>query len=143
MFTRIEDDGRRCFIQAICRILQRYARIWDRNDTTTPLAMYRHRSGAVHLITPDLVEKHMRLIAQYVYGLDPVANKAELQLWSCHSLRVGACVLLHSLGFTDTQIQWLLRWRSLAFMAYLRNMALLSDRHAQILDKAAGMPHIF
>ena len=108
-----------------------------------PLAMYRHQSGVVHLITPDLVEKHMRLIAQYVYGLDPVINKSELQLWSCHLLRVGACVLLHSLGFTDIQIQWLLGWRSIAFMAYLLNMALLSDRQAQILDKAAGVPHIF
>ena len=70
-------------------------------------------------------------------------DKKALQKWSAHSLRVGACVLLHATGFTPLDIQWLLRWRSMAFMAYLRNLAGLATRQHQALDKAAGMPHIF
>ena len=49
---------------------------------------------------------------------------------------------LHSMGFSELDIQWLLRWRSMAFMAYLRNVAILAQRHVQALDKAAAMPFL-
>ena len=38
-------------------------------------------------------------------------------------------------------IKWLLRWLSDAFMAYLRNIAILATRHTRALDKAAAMPN--
>jgi hypothetical protein len=61
-----------------------------------------------------------------------------------HSLiRVGACVILQAMGCTESQIRWLLRWRSNAFMVYLRNVAILSSLHHQKLDEAAEMPHFF
>ena len=34
-----------------------------------------------------------------------------------------------AMGFTDVQIMWLLPWNSAAFMTYLQNVAVLSDRH--------------
>jgi hypothetical protein len=55
-----------------------------------------------------------------VYKLDPVADAKSLTLWSSHSLRVRACVILHAMGFTDVRIMWLLRWNSTAFLTYLR-----------------------
>ena len=86
----------------------------------------------------------MRTVAAVVYNYDP--NKpddaAALQKWSCHSLRVGACVILHSMGFTDTQIQWLLRWKSLAFWAYLRNIAVLTNQHTAAFSAHSSMPPI-
>ena len=109
----------------------------------TPLALYKDSRGKTCLVTPDVVEKHMRLIASKVYGLDPVKDKAALALWSCHSLRVGACVLLHSLGYTEVQLMWLLRWPSNSFMNYLHNMVSLADQQSRALDKAAAMPYFF
>ena len=85
----------------------------------------------------------MRSLAVTVYNLHPTTNKKELQKWSSHSLRVGACVVLHSMGFSALDIQWLLRWRSNAFMAYLRNLAGLADRHNEAHDRAHAMPHLF
>jgi hypothetical protein len=85
----------------------------------------------------------MRNIAAAVYQLSFDKHKEELQRWSSHSLRVGACVILHSMNFSTTQIQWLLRWRSDSFKVYLRNTALLSDQQHQALDQAAAMPHLF
>ena len=85
----------------------------------------------------------MRSLAVTVHHFHPIKDKKELQKWSSHSLRVGACVALHAMGFSPLDIQWLLRWRSMAFMAYLRNNAGLADRHHRALDKAAGMPFLF
>ena len=83
----------------------------------------------------------MRAVASKTFHLHPTNDRDALRLWSSHSLRVGACVLLHAMGFPPQDIKWLLRWMSDAFMAYLRNTAVLSQRQNQALDKAAAMPH--
>jgi hypothetical protein len=84
----------------------------------------------------------MRLCAQSVYHLHPVKNCAELQTWSAHSLHVGACVLLHLQGHTDTQIQHLLRWKSQAFRHYIRNLAFFSQGRNEAINSAMAMPSI-
>ena len=140
MFTRAMLDGAHCFIQAMFRIMLRFQRLWGKDAASTPLAMYKDEDGRVVMVTPGVVEKHMRTIASKVCG---ITKKEDLARWSCHSLRVGACVLLHALGYTETQLQWLLRWKSDAFTAYLRNLAGLADKHALALDEAAAMPHFF
>ena len=85
----------------------------------------------------------MRSLAVTVYSYHPDKDKKALQKWSAHSLRVGACVIIHNMGFSALDVQWLLRWRSMAFMAYLRNLAGLADRQHSALDRAGAMPHLF
>ena len=141
-------DGGYDFIHPMYNIIKRFVALRGPNDTTTPLALYstsgvqgsKARSD-VRLITSTEIEAVMREVAAIVYNLDPVKHKEALKRWSAHSLRVGACVLLHALGFTAEQIQFLLRWRSLAFMTYLRNTALLAITQAAAFDKVAAMPH--
>jgi hypothetical protein len=43
--------------------------------------------------------------------------------------------------FSSTDIKFLLRWKSEAFMAYLRNLSFLSRRHADAIDRAAAIPN--
>ena len=141
-------DGGYDFIHPMYNIIKRFVALRGPNDTTTPLALCstsgvqgsKARSD-VRLITSTEIEAVMREVAAIVYNLDPVKHKEALKRWSAHSLRVGACVLLHALGFTAEQIQFLLRWRSLAFMTYLRNTALLAITQAAAFDKVAAMPH--
>jgi hypothetical protein len=83
----------------------------------------------------------MRRAAIHVYKLDPVRDQAHINKWSAHSLRVGACVILHGMGFTDTQIQFLLRWRSNAFYVYLRNIAGLANKQNAAITDLSTMPH--
>jgi hypothetical protein len=85
----------------------------------------------------------MRLVAANVYGLNPSKpeDKALLQKWSAHSLRVGACVIIHSRGMSHAQIKFLLRWRSDAFMVYLRNTAVLADSQNVLFNEADAMPN--
>ena len=142
MWTRPLTLGGRSLVEPMYRILQRFVALRGPNDITTPLALYQTdavKNPRVLLITDSKVVTAMRWLAQQVYKLDPVKNKAELQRWSCHSFRVGACVLLHTQGFTGEQIKFLLRWNSDAFMTYLRNSVVLSDKQVMALDWASGL----
>ena len=94
------------------------------------------------LVTSVDIEKFMRQLAFSVHNLDPVAEVTALQKWSSHSLHVGGCVALHSMGFSALDVQWVLRWRSAAFMMYLLNVAVLATRHFQALDQAAALPFL-
>ena len=85
------------------------------------------------------IEKFMRQLASSVHNLDPVADVADLQKWSSHSLHVGGCVALHGIGFSTIDIQWVLRWHSTAFMVYLHNAVVLATCHFQALDRAAAL----
>jgi hypothetical protein len=127
-------------VAAFLRIVERFARLRGTDDISTPLAIYTTPDGHVRLITDTVVEYVMRDLAATVYNLDPVKNKADLQKWSCHSLRVGACVILHSMGFTESEIKHLLRWKSNAFMDYLRNTAILADKQRRTITSLASQP---
>jgi hypothetical protein len=142
LFTKNPDPAGRCFVSAMLRIIHRFARLRGVADLQTPLAVYRPSPVAAPLLVTSLdIEKVMRDSACRVYKLDPVKDKAALSRWSAHSLRVGACTLLHAMGVTETQIKWLLRWRSDAFMVYLRSTTILANRHFQVMDLAAAMPN--
>ena len=147
LYTRNSNPSGHCFVTAAYSSLSRFKLLMQLNPSlteTTPLAVYWHPSTqTVRLITAADIEDFMRPLAVAVYGLHPTKDKQALQKWSAHSLRVGACVLLHAMGFTPLDIQWLLRWRSNAFMAYLRNLAGLADRQHAAVDRAAGMPSVF
>ena len=147
LFTR-NTTGGHCFVAAAYRSLVRFKTLQERlpcmNEFSTPLACYWDpQRSSVQLITATEIEALMRRVAALVYHMHPKNEKGAINKWSAHSLRVGACVALHSMGFSPLDIQWLLRWRSQAFMAYLRNLALLADRQHQALDKANAMPHMF
>ena len=80
----------------------------------------------------NLVEVSLRESASVVYNIKSIKT---LQLFSSHSLRVGACVLLHSLQHDALFIQFRLRWRSLSFMSYLRNTPRIAALHNFTFNK--------
>jgi hypothetical protein len=129
-----------CFTAASRRVCQRFIRLRSATDTSTPLALYRTESkkSELRLITANDVSRVMRYLAQAVYNI----SGHELQLFSAHSLRVGACVILHAQGFNEIQIQFILRWRSLAFMAYLRNLTALSQQQNKAFNEFL-QDHVF
>ena len=114
-----------CYVEAMRRICQRFVRIRGSRDTSTPLSIYLDGRGTPTLVTARDISQCMQYLAGAVYQ---ISDPRELTLFSAHSLQVGACVILHAQGFTDVQIQHILRWRSLAFMAYLRNLTALSTQ---------------
>jgi hypothetical protein len=81
------------------------------------------------------------MAAAHVYKLDPVKDCEHLRKWSSHSLRVWACVILHGMGFTDSQIKLLLRWRSDAFFDCLRNITGLAFKQCRALHDLSIVPN--
>ena len=132
-------------IHAWHRIVLRWLRLVPNHDTSVPLAVFRDApSGRTQFLTSRLIEHTMRRVAAHVYNLDP-NNKRDaeaLKRWSSHSLRVGACNLLHDAGFNISQIQHLLRWKSDAFRVYLRNTILLAQQQARVLDQPDSIPDL-
>jgi hypothetical protein len=147
LFARNPKLGGFCFVSSVYRALSRFQRLSLRDPRlspdSTPLSVYwSEKFSCVRLINADNIERFMRHLASRVYYLHPDRDAGDLAKWSAHSLRVGACVALHAMGFTPLDIQWILRWRSQAFMAYLRNVAILAHRQVQALDRAAALPFL-
>ena len=145
LFVRNHDEPHICFITSFLQIIQRYTSLVGTSEEL-PLSVYRSSSPGspktvVANITTALVERTMRAAAAQAYNLDPVKHRKQLQLWSAHSLRVGACTTLYSKGFSEAEIQFLLRWNSNAFMAYLRNLAVTSRRQNDAITDTSKIPN--
>ena len=141
LFTSNPHKPDLCFIRNLLRIVKRFIRLLGA-DSDKPLCICQNALGKLHYITNNDINYVFRRAAAAVYKLDYVADAKSLALWSSHSLRVGACVILHAMGFTDVQIMWLLRWNSAAFMTYLRNVAVLSDRQNLSFSDVEAMPQV-
>ena len=145
LFVRNNDNPHLCFVTSFLRILERYKTLMG-VSTAFPLSVYQSTPPGtskpqVFNITTALVENAIRAAAAKVYNLDPIKNRRELQLWSSHSLRVGACATLYAKGFSEMEIKFLLRWKSNAFMTYLRNLAITSRRHNAALNDISRIPN--
>lgn len=85
----------------------------------------------------------LQLSASRVYNLNPTTKKHQAMLchWTCHSLCVGACVILYSMGAFPETIKFLLHWHSNAFMDYLRNLAYISRQQNEIFNNLDVTPN--
>jgi hypothetical protein len=140
LFVRNTKNPAICFVTNFMQILKRHAELTNKHPNL-PLSIYRHSNGSIYNITSTDVETGIRNAASKLFNLDPIANRAELQMWSSHSLRVGACTTLYAMGFHEMEIKHLLRWKSNAFMTYLRNLAVTSRRHNEALNDASCIPN--
>ena len=81
-------------------------------------------------ITNTLVTKFLQLAATAAHG---ITNKKELNKSPPHSIRVGACVLLDIHEKKGDFIKKRHRWRSDAYLDYLRNVVQLSHLHSDVI----------
>ena len=114
-----ENDPLHCPVRASLRIRDRFLRS-SNLPKDHPLSFYHPTpSSPPVLIKAHHVSKHLQHVASKVYNM---TDKKELKLYSPHSIRVGACVMLHIAGASEKDIKFLLRWRSDSFMEYLRDI---------------------
>ncbi|KAI2514099.1 hypothetical protein MHU86_483 [Fragilaria crotonensis] len=140
LFTRNSKNPHLCFVSNFLRILVRH-KLLTNSSPVQPLSVYRGTDGIPYNITTVDIDNILRQAAAKVYNLDPATHRATLQLWSSHSLRVGACTLLYSQGFSEMEIKYLLRWKSNAFMTYLRNLAVTSRRQNEAVNDISEIPN--
>eukprot|EP00980_Cylindrotheca_fusiformis_P020117 scaffold7181_cov173-Cylindrotheca_fusiformis.AAC.1 len=139
LFVRNQTNPARCFVAHLISIVRRFQTLVGLHQLNLPLAVYCHPTKGVLYLTEADITSTFRALATEVYSLDLTTTDSK---FSSHSLRVGACVLLHAQGFTPIQIKFLLRWKSDAFMEYLRNVALLSSQQNLAVNYIDQMPNL-
>ena len=100
------------------------------NNPTDPLGIYQSNNGDTVFLTGDQITKYYRYVTKIVF---PTISKGELKLFSCHSIRVMAAVLLHEAGKDGPYIKLRLRWLSDCFQIYLRNTSRICAQHTAAL----------
>jgi hypothetical protein len=138
VFMRNTNNTTLCFVTLMLCIFKRFIFLLGWEATATPMAIYQTPASDICAITANDINVAMRATASAVYGLDPTKHARELQLWSSHSLCVRACVVLH----IHVQTQFLLRWKSDAFMAHLCNLGFLAVQQNVALSESCNMPNL-
>lgn len=115
-YTRNLEDLSFCAVAAGARIQARAQRL--KVSSTEPIAVYGIKGKTTFIFNTE-VKEEMRKCATKIYNL---TDPAEIQCYSSHSVRVGACVNLHATGASDITIQIRLRWKYLTFKDYLRQV---------------------
>ena len=98
-----------------------------------PIAVFRNKNNFSQYIDDFHVTYHFQSLAKEVYI---IRASDELARFSTHSIRVGACVLLHETSQTPDFIKARLRWRSDAYLMNLRNTPKLASLHTQAVNNS-------
>ena len=130
-FSANNEMPHRCPVRAAMRIRARALRY--NISPTSPLAIYRDPSGKICMIDNTHVEQFLQYLAKMVYN---ITDRDELKRFTSHSIRVGACVVLHENNCSGAFIKLRLRWRSEAFLVYLRNTIKLAQLHNDATNNA-------
>ena len=122
LFTCNSSNPPLCLGSNFVSILQHHNKLTN-SCPVTPLSVYLDANG----VPCNIIRK----AAAAVYNLDPIKHRRELMLWSSHSLRVGACTLLYSKGFSEMEIKYLLRWKSIPpqFICHITSSKRSDQRH--------------
>ena len=121
-----------CCVSAALRIWRRAERLVL--SSVAPMAVFVHTKQATPQYITDI---HItQLLQEAATGAHNITCKKDLARFTAHSLRVGACVLLHSQGSTAELIKLRLRWKSDAFMCYLRNIDAIAEIHRDVIRNA-------
>ena len=136
LFVVNTDKPDLCPVQAWIRIVKRYFMVRTDCPTQT-LSIYRDtKTGKTFNITADDVKSDLRRAAKALYDL----SEEELAKFTCHSIRIGACCTLYSMGVPPEQIKKLLRWRSDCWMRYIRDLTTVANNQNAAITSAAELP---
>jgi hypothetical protein len=128
---RNNDNPELCPVRAALRIRRRSQKC-SKITSKHPIAIFINPKGLPQYIVDTQVNKYLQKVAKAVYK---ITDPTELARWTCHSIRVGACVTLFNQHKDESFIMFQLRWRSNSWKAYIRDSPHLSEAHIQAFNK--------
>jgi hypothetical protein len=142
-YNKDEVNPTFCAVGAAFRIRQRAIRLGVPPEE--PIGVYFSTTGKYSqqrcFITAVQTASFLQSVAKTVFKLK--VDDKSLRRWSSHSIRVTAANLLHRQGYSDTYIQSRLRWKSNAFLDYLRNTLYTASAHTKALHiPENNLPHL-
>ena len=116
------------------RVKQRAARLGLEGQD--PASAYRANKGSrkASFFHSGMIKTLLRNMAKRTYHSADLG--ADNLLFTGHSFRVGAAVLLHAGGADGKDIQTRLRWKSDTFLMYLRDVPQIALNHIRMLNLA-------
>ena len=136
IISYIEDNENKnlCFVRASKRIRTRALKLKIPHEQTIAVFIDTKKGTKKKCFIDNVhISTILQEAASKVYN---ITSKEELARFTSHSLRVGACVLLHALNQSSEDIKFRLRWRSDSFRMYLRNIIQLAERHRDAIRNA-------
>ena len=138
-YDRNTTDTAGCMVRNMWQILHRFKRLIGLHEQHTPIAVYNAPGEGIIHMHKSIVDKILQTVAMRTYHLTP----EEALDYTSHSLRIGACVLLHMAGADEKTLKQLLRWRSNAFMEYLRQLPRIRQLHNDAISLAIAESHLY
>lgn len=130
-FARNNQKVKFCAVRAAFRIIRRAERL--KQASHLPIAVShsptKHIKSLSYLTSP-FVDKHMKLTAKHAHGISSVNA---LKKFTPHSPRVGACVLLDTVGSKPDCIKKRLRWKSDTYQDYPRHIDHVATDHVKAI----------
>ena len=95
--SRNKNSRSSCFVENYLNILQRFVDLVGfRYDL--PLSIYKdEKTDEIYNIIADDINAALQEAAIAVYNLDPIRDAALIKKWTTHSIRIGACNILHAM----------------------------------------------
>lgn len=125
-----------CAVSCYLAICERWKRLRG-SAKGLPLAIYATGRGTIVQITEADISRVIRDLASRVYDM-PLSETAGQ--WTSHSVRVGACVLLWSKGYSGEFIQRALRWQGDSWRDYVREVPQHADMHNEAINAMMDAP---
>ena len=123
-----------CIPTAIIEMTERARSLGQPADL--PLCVYADANGNKKYLTSADLTKYIRDVAIAVH---PNMSKKEIMRFSCHSIRVWACVLLYESGKKGDYIKKRLRWLSECYRIYLRDTEKTASQHNECLREYSDL----
>lgn len=123
-----EENPDMCVVQGVLGMIDRAARL--KQDPSLPFAVYKNKRGDMKYLTATKLTEYFRKCTKEAH---PEMSEQDVKLYSCHSMRVWACMLLHQMGKSGDYIRVRLRWLSEAYRVYLRDSEESANQHNDAL----------
>ena len=118
-----------CPVINLAKMAWRKARL--RHPLKMPLTIFKNKDSEVKYMTHQKVTDVIRKAVKKVY---PKMSKETLLKYSCHSIRVWACVCLDEVGKPPDFIKNRLRWMGESYRVYLRETNKINEQHKDALN---------
>ena len=118
-----------CPVINLAKMAWRKARL--RHSNKLPLTVFKTKEGDIKYMTHQKVTDIIRKAVKKVY---PSMPKETLAKYSCHSIRVWACVCLDEAGKSPDFIKKRLRWMGESYRVYLRDTNKINEQHKDALE---------
>ena len=127
------DNPKICPVQNAFNMLRRKQRLNHPFDL--PLSIYLTKQGEIRYLTDNKMAAFLRSAVKKAY---PETPDEKLKLYSAHSIRVWACVVLSESGKSPDFIKKRLRWMGKLYRVYLRDTQAINKQHKDALAKSSS-----